>query len=249
MTKLTESQLTLKKKFTVTSADTDMFGRLKLSKLIDFFIQSAISSSDKLGFGLKFLKKEQLFWVLNKITITIEKQLNWYDIAEVETWPKTLEGLLYIRDFIVRDKNQNIVARGTSGWLAVDAKTKRPKKIDGIITDVFYVLKHKNAVDKSPVKIPYRECEEINEIQTTFFDLDINQHVTTTRYIDWIMDTFSVDFHSNHSPKSLSVNFLSEIKPNEKIQLFKNTKDNNCFYFEGLNLISKKQAFRSRIIF
>lgn len=33
MTKLTESQLTLKKKFTVTSADTDMFGRLKSSEL------------------------------------------------------------------------------------------------------------------------------------------------------------------------------------------------------------------------
>ena len=114
MNKLTESQLTLKKKFTVTSADTDMFGRLKLGKLTDYLIQSAISSADKLGFGLKFLREEKLFWVLSRITITIEKQLKWYDVAEVETWPKTVEGLLYIRAFIVRDKNQEIVARGTS---------------------------------------------------------------------------------------------------------------------------------------
>jgi len=246
---LSESQLTLKKKFTVTSADTDMFGRIKLSKLTDFLIQSAISSADKLDFGLKFLKEEQLFWVLSRITITIEKQLKWYDVAEVETWPKTVNGLLYIRDFIIRDRKQNIVAKGTSGWLAVDAKTMRPKIIKGIITDIFYALKDKHAIEEPPLKLSYRDGGKGNEIQTTFFDLDINQHVTTTRYIDWIMDSFSLKFHSEHFPKKISVNFLSEIKPNEKLQLFKNKIDNTIFHFEGLNLKSKKQAYRSEIMF
>ena len=249
MNKLTENQLSLKKKFTVTSADTDMFGNIKLSKLIDFLIQSAISSADKLGFGLRFLKKEKLFWVLSRITIKIEKQLKWYDVVEIETWPKTVEGLLYIRDFIVRDKNQEIVATGTSGWLAVDAITIRPKIIKGIITEAFYALKHKHAVEESPVKLSFQEDGEMNEIQATFFDLDINQHVTTTRYIDWLMDTFSANFHSKHTPKNLSVNFLNEIKPNEKTQLFKNKTDDNKFHFEGLNLNTNKQTYRSQISF
>ena len=249
MNKLTESQLTLKKKFKVSSADTDMFGRLKLSKLTDYLIQSAISSADKLGFGLKFLREEQLFWVLSRITIHIEKQLRWYDEVEVETWPKTVEGLLYIRDFIVRDKNQNIVAKGTSGWLAVDEKTIRPKIINGFITDAFYALKDKHSIEELPLKLSYRENGEMNEIQTSYFDLDLNQHVTTTRYIDWIMDAFSVNFHSKNYPKSISVNFLKEIKPNEKIQLFKNSLDDSCFHFEGLNLKTKKQAYRSQITF
>ncbi len=249
MHKLSDSQLSLKKKFTVTSADTDMFGRLKLSKLCDFLIQSAISSADKLGFGLKFLREEKLFWVLSRITITIEKQMKWYDEVEVETWPKKVEGPLYIRDFIVRDKKQNIVAKGTSGWLAVDALTIRPKIINGIITDVFYALKDKHAIEELPVKIPYMENGEMNEIQTGYFDLDINRHVTTTRYIDWIMDFFSVEFHKKHYPKSLSVNFLKEIKSNEKIQLFKNSLDNKTYHFEGLNLNTHKQTYRSQIVF
>jgi len=98
--KTIEAKLTLRKKFIVTSADTDMFGRLKLSVLANYLIQSAISSADKLGFGLKYLRKEKLFWVLHRLTINIEKQLKWYDEIEVETWPKTVEGLLYIRDFV-----------------------------------------------------------------------------------------------------------------------------------------------------
>jgi acyl-ACP thioesterase len=244
-----KNRLSLTKYFTVTSADTDMFGRLKLSKLCDYLIQSAISSADNLGFGLKFLQKEQLFWVLSRLTVIIEKQLNWYDELETETWPKTIEGPLYIRDFIVRDKKQNIVSKGTSGWLAVDAKTVRPKIINGIITDVFYSLKDKHAVKELPEKIPFMENGEKTEIQTVYFDFDINKHVTTTRYIDWIMNQFTIDFHEKNYPKKLHINFLKEIKPNEKIQLLKNNLANNSFHFEAVNLNSMKQSFRSRLEF
>ena len=244
-----ENQLTLKKKFIVTSADTDMFGRLKLSVLANFLIQSAISSADKLGFGLKYLREEKLFWVLHRLTIKIEKQLKWYDEIEVETWPKTVEGLLYIRDFIVRDKKKNIVARGTSAWLAIDLIRKRPKIIGGIITDIFHSLKHKNAIEELPSKLSLMKDGETNEINTSFFDLDLNQHVTSTRYIDWIMDAFSVDFHSKNYPKSLSINYLIEVKPNEKIQISKNKINKQSFHFEGLNLTTGKQTYRSELIF
>ena len=244
-----DDELILRKKFIVTSADTDMFGRLKLSVLANFLIQSAISSADKLGFGLKYLREEKLFWVLHRLTINIEKQLKWYDEIEVETWPKKIEGLLYIRDFIVRDKNNDIVARGTSAWLAIDAIRKRPKIIDGIITDAFHSLKHKNAIEELPLKLSLIKDGEMNEIQTSFFDLDLNQHVTSTRYIDWIMDAFSVDFHSKNYPKFLSINYLMEIKPNEKIQVYKTKTDEHSFHFEGLNPTSVKQSFRSELIF
>ena len=245
----TEDQLTLKKKFTVTSADTDMFGRLKLSVLANYLIQSAISSADKLGFGFNDLKNEKLFWVLHRLTIKIEKQLNIFDELEVETWPKTVEGLLYIRDFIVRDKNKNIVAKATSAWLAIDLIKKRPKIIGGEVIDIFHSLKHKNAIDELPIKLSEMKNGEVNEIQTSFFDLDLNQHVTSTRYIDWIMDTFSVDFHSKNYVKNLSINYLLEVKPNEKIQLYKNTIDKHNFHLEALNLTSGKQTYRSKLGF
>ena len=249
MQKLTEFELTLKKEFIVTSAHTDMFGRLRLSGLVDFLVQSAIYSADKLGFGLKFLREEKLFWVLSRLTVNIKRQLNWYDVAIVETWPKTVEGLLYIRDFIVRDKQDRIVATGTSAWIAIDFVRLRPKKLTGIITEIFYSLKHKNAIEKIPEKLKFVENGEKNEIQTTFFDLDLNKHVTTTRYIDWMMNQFSVDFHKKNYPKKLSINFLKEIKPEAEIEIYKNELENNNYHFEGLNINSNTKSFRGEINF
>jgi acyl-ACP thioesterase len=249
MQNLTESELTLKKEFVVTSAHTDMFGRLRLSGLVDFLVQSAIYSADKLGFGLKFLREEKLFWVLNRLTVNIKRQLNWYDVAIVETWPKTVEGLLYIRDFIVRDKQNRIVATGTSAWIAIDLIRLRPKKITGIITEIFYSLKHKNAIEEIPEKLNYVENGEKNKIQTTFFDLDLNKHVTTTRYIDWMMDQFTIDFHKTNYPKKLSINFLKETKPKEKIEIFKNELVDNAYHFEGMNISSEIKSFRGEVCF
>jgi len=249
MNNLNEENLTLKKKFVVTSADTDMFGRLRLSGLANFLIQSAISSADKLGFGLKYLREEKLFWVLNRLTINIEKQLKWYDELEVETWPKTIEGLLYIRDFIIRDKNKNIVAKASSAWLAIDMIRIRPKVIKGIISDVFYSLKDKKALEELPTKLLFVRNGDKHEIQTTFFDLDLNKHVTSSRYIDWCMDNFSLDFHKNNYPKKVSINYLKETKPSDKINLFENEITENIFHFEGYNATSEKQAFRCEIEF
>ena len=61
MKDLTEKSLTLNTNFSVTSADTDMFSRLRLGGLINFLIQSAIQSADDLGFGFGDISNQKLF--------------------------------------------------------------------------------------------------------------------------------------------------------------------------------------------
>ncbi len=245
----TEKGLTLFLPYHVTSADTDMNACLRLGSLVNLLIQSAISSADNLGFGLKFLREQKLFWVLSRLTVEIDKPLAWYSAGEVETWPKDLDKILYLRDFIVRNDAQQIVAKATSGWLAVDMETKRPKTFDPTHAHIFNQLRDKQALSTSPEKLlPVKEGD-IFEIKTGFFDIDLNGHVTATRYIDWMMDTFSIGFHQKNYPKKVSINFLHETKPYETIQLVRFTNNEKSFAFEGVNKTSGSFAFRGVIEF
>ena len=45
---------------------------------------------------------------------------------------------------MVRDNAGEIVAKATSGWLAIDLKTKRPKRIEGLDGELFMLLKNKH---------------------------------------------------------------------------------------------------------
>lgn len=249
MKEFTENDLTLNSTFKITSADTDMYMRLKLGGMINLLIQSAINSAESLGFGFKNLKEQKLFWVLSRLTVEIYQPLTWNQEVEVETWPKSVEGLLYMRDYIIRDKEQNIIARATSGWLAIDTTTKKPKIIDGIQAEMFVQLKHKHGLSESPVKLPGTAEGDSFEVQSGYFDFDLNNHVTSTRYVDWMMDTFTFDFHKSHYPKKLSVNFMKETLPGDLLNIIRGSQSELQYSFEGTNHAFKTVAFRGKIDF
>jgi medium-chain acyl-[acyl-carrier-protein] hydrolase len=249
MNEFTENKLTSFSNFQVTSADTDMQARIRLGSLVNFLIQSAIDSADSLGFGFGGIRQQNLFWVLSRLTLDIFRPLKWYEKVEVETWPKNIEKILYLRDFLLRDENRNIIARATSGWLAVDIETKRLKKIDGIHSEFFIRLKDKHAIPETPGKLVPLLGGENYEISSGYYDIDMNKHVTTTRYVDWMMDTLPLDFHLEHYPRKLTLNFMKETMPGEKIRLVRQRTGELDFLFEGLNMNNNSNAFRGCIEF
>jgi len=249
MKELSENDLTLFSGFKITSADTDMFMRVRLGGLVNLLIQSAINSAESLGFGFKGLRKQQLYWVLSRMTVEIYQPLMWNHEVEVETWPKTIEGLLYLRDYIVRDKHQNIIARATSGWLAIDAETKKPKLLDGLEAEMFIYLSTKHALRELPEKLISTTEGTAFQVQSGYYDFDLNMHVTSTRYIDWMMDTFHVDFHKKHYPKRLSVNFMKETLPGDSLSIIRDSENGSQYRFEGTNHSHKTVAFRGKIDF
>jgi len=249
MKPLTEKDLTLFSNFTITSADTDMFGRIRIGALVNLLIQSAIQSAEVLGFGFDGLKVQQLFWVLSRLSIEITRPLTWNEKVVVETWPKTLEGLLYIRDFVVSDSSGQVVARATSGWLAIDAETKKPKIIEGLQADMFVFLKQKHALATAPEKLPATQEGDHFELRTSFFDIDLNKHVTSTRYIDWMMDTFDAQFHRSHYAKQLSINFMKETMLGDNILIVRESPNESHYNFEGTNSLQKSIAFRGKLVF
>ncbi len=249
MKELTENSLTIFSDFRITSADTDMFMRIRLGGLVNLLIQSAINSAESLGFGFKNLKEQRLYWVLSRMTVEIYKPLMWNQEAVVETWPKSVEGLLYTRDYIIRDKQQNIVARATSGWLAIDLETKKPKIFDGIQGEMFVHLKDKHGLNEAPEKLSATVEGEAFEVKSNYFDFDLNRHVTSTRYVDWMMDTIPVEFHKRNYPKRLSVNFMKETLPGDSITIIRSLHDGFQYTLEGTNHAHKTVAFRGKIDF
>jgi acyl-ACP thioesterase len=241
--------LVLTAAFSVTSADTDMYTRLRPGALVNFLIQASIRSADDLGYGLKGLRKHQLFWVLSRMTIEIYRPLKWYEDLEVETWAKDVEKLIYLRDYIVRDGTKEVVARGTSGWLAIDLTTKRPKKLVGVDAEIFERLRDRHGLDYPPERIAALQSGNRFDIHPSYFDFDLNKHVTATRYVDWMMDTFSFKFHQDHYPTRLIVNYMRETPPGEQVQLYKQQNGEKEYYFEGKHAGSGKGSFRGRVVF
>jgi acyl-ACP thioesterase len=241
-------ELILRTESLVTSADADMEGRMKPGALVNLLIQSAIQSAEHLGFGFEMLKEQNLYWVLTRLHLEILRPLRWNEKAITKTWPKGIEGLLYLRDFLVKDGSDEIVARATSGWLAVDRTRKRPGKVVTQEPEKFYLLSTKHAVEALPGKLDGFQDGISRDLLPAYSDFDINRHVTTVRYIDWMMDCFPESFHARNYPVDIRVNFMKEILPGETIVLKYIIKDNSS-HFEGTKKESGLTAYRGFIEF
>jgi len=249
MEALKKEDLVLICPFQVTSADTDREARLRPGALVNFLIQSAIRSADALGFGFKGLQKENLFWVLSRMTIEISRPLMWYEHIHVETWPKNVEGILYLRDFVVKDKQEAPVARATSAWLAVDKESKRPKIFNGLEAQKLTILRDLHALGYSPLKLAPVEAQHDAEVTVTYFDIDLNRHVTSSRYVDWMVDRIPEKFLANHYPSRLSVNYLKETGLGENVLIRHSEEPPAQFRFEGLQKSKNVVAFRGELEF
>jgi len=235
-------------KLSVTSADVVMHSRLRLGSLVNMLIQAAILNADNLGFGHQKMLSHNYFWVLNRLTLKIGKTLRWYDEIEVSTWPKGIKKLFYLRDFEVKT-GQNIVVKGTSSWLAIDPVSKRPGRVEYLETEYFDLLKKKHGLAEFPNKVDAVKDGEVFKLTPQYYDFDMNKHVTSSRYIDWMMDTLSMEFHKDHYPKSLSINYLKESLPGESLRILRESSTDSLYYFEGLNPDNNNPIFRGEIGF
>jgi len=243
-----DKDLVFRLPYHLTSCDTDMNSRLRLGYLVNLFVQSAMSANASIGFGFDEIRKQNLFWLFSRLTVELYKPHLWRESGAVHTWLKKQEKFIYIRDFLVVDENNQAVAKATSNWVPVYLEAKRPKMVEGL--DGSFFINDKEALGYSPEKLfPLKDPSETLERKALFFDMDLNKHVSSYRYTDWIMDLFSTDFHGKYYPKKFSINFLNESNAGEIIQLGKNSISEKSFVFEALNKTTSTNTFRAAIEF
>jgi medium-chain acyl-[acyl-carrier-protein] hydrolase len=236
----------LEESFQVTSADTDFSKTLKPSSLINMLIQIAWHHAEKLGFGMEFLHSNGLVWMLSRMHVIIYSQPLWNEMLQLKSWPKGIRRLFYLRDFEVSDALNRPVAKATSEWLIIDLHARRPKLYHPEY-NIFQENKDRHAIQS---EVPNLKSStggsHVFKNRVVYSDIDLNNHLTTTRYIDWMMDTFELQCLSDSKCCEVVINFIKEVPYGTEVvirrfeqeksdqYLFEfQTSDNTHTYFRG----------------
>jgi len=80
-----------------------------------------------------------------------------------------------------------------------------------------------------------------------YTDLDINQHVNNTKYIELVLDSFSPEYHKSHNLQSLTISFNSESFYDDELEIrsSSNTPSDNKIFVDGINIKTSKQVFQA----
>jgi acyl-ACP thioesterase len=229
--------------------DVDANNRLRVSRIFDYFQDAASNDAERLGFGYNDFVPKNLFWVLSWVKIEINDYPKFMDKVKIQTWGKKQHKLYSIRDFLMLNNKDEIIARGTSAWLLLDSKSLRPK----ILTQLYPELKlldTKNALPDLPQKINSEtEMEKVYSKKIGYSDIDLNNHTNNAKYVELMFDCFDQYFHKKHWVKSIIVSFNAQTKFDDEIELCKETVNPNLpsHHIEAKDKITGNSVFQALI--
>ncbi len=206
-----------RKSYTVTDHAVDRFDRLRPSMLLFYAQDAATSHCLELGLDWESMAAKGLFWAVTRTRVEINRLPAKGETVTVETWPMKTTRVAYPRAMAMYDLQGNLLLRTVSLWVLMDLEKRAmvlPGKsgitVDG--TDLGTELKTPSGL----VPVP---PEKTDRRRVVFSDLDINGHLNNARYLDWVSDLNSSEFHRDRQLRAMTVCYLAEAREGQTLDL------------------------------
>jgi len=200
---------------TIETADVDRFGRLKPAMLLHYIQEVSGIHGSAIGVGHRALAERNLFWAVLRTRVQITRLPKVNETIRLETWPMPVTRASFPRSVIAYDGAGTEIFRAISLWVLMDQTTR------------LMVLPAKSGLDfeglltgselATPASLPPRILDKASRRTVCFSDLDRNGHMNNARYFEWIYDLLPSSFHENHTPREMTICYLSEALEGETL--------------------------------
>lgn len=235
----------------VATKDCTHHRTIKLTSLLDCLQDAAWKNAMHLGFSTLDLLKNDITWVMNRMKIQFNRYPSDNEEFTIETWPSGMNKYYTTRDFKVWDSKQGLLAKATSNWLIMDIKERKLISIPDDIKGANFIVDRGN-VEAASGKFKYdlKKTTLEKQINVSWFDLDINDHVNNTKFYQWVLDSLDRDFLDNHQLKEIDIVFKHEGKYGDQFTSKSYFESNEGVYYHtlinkdtGLEHVSAKTCF------
>ncbi len=210
-------QFIYRKQFDIEHSHVDRFGRTTPTALTYFIQEVAGEHSQLLQADDYFLQDKNLFWAISRTRLEVSRLPHLGETVTLETWPMPTTRVAYPRAVVGYDSEGFQIFRAVSLWVLMD-RTERtmvlPGKsgvtVEGVIMGCEPEVPH--AIGVLPME---------QEVRRTvgYSLLDKNGHMNNTRYMDWLDDLLSSEFHREHTVREFTVCYMNEALEGDEIVL------------------------------
>ncbi|MDR2479864.1 MAG: acyl-ACP thioesterase [Treponema sp.] len=233
----------------------DRSNRLTLDAVFRFFQEAAISHAENLGVGRDAMAKTNQVWILSRMSVLVERRPRYGEIITVRSWPRGGEKLFALRDYDIRDANDNAAVRARSGWLIIDIEKRRPLRPQQVM-DALPLNGGLDALPSGAAALVERtNLLKTGECPARYTSVDYNGHVNNVRYIQWIQDSMDMELLEKADKMRMDINYLNEILPGEVTGIWSAPAESGtdgppplcAMAFEGRKEESGQAAFRAEL--
>ena len=207
----------LEQTYFLRAADTDVNGEWRASSILMVMQEAGGAQSEGYGLGMAALREQNLAWVVSRTRMHMGGLPTIGQTVTVRTWPKPPHHAFFPRYFQFFVDGE-AVGSAVSLYVQLDLTTRRMvKPWLGNNVELECALESPMPM---PGNIPTSEvAEQASQRVVCYSDLDVNEHVNNTRYLDWFCDCFTMEHHHAWALQDVLIHYNREIRAQEQVEL------------------------------
>jgi acyl-ACP thioesterase len=159
-----------------------------------------------------------LMWVIIRHRVQISRVPVKGERIRVETWPMPTTRVAYPRSVVAYDMEGRELFRSITLWVLMDRDTRAmvlPGKSGIMVPGILRGNELPSPNSLAPVV-----CSASVSRRVCFTDLDVNNHMNNTRYLEWAMDLLPSGFHGSHVLQDATMCYLGEAREGDVLHIF-----------------------------
>lgn len=199
-----------KEVYPVRSFDVDARGHLTVAAVCNYLQDAAGCHAHALGVSIDQLHQSHLTWVLIRMRVELDRDLEWQDRLQIHTWPSDQDRLISQRDFLLFDGVGRTSGRCVTQWVVMDMQRWRPQRLTALPKPLPKPDRPR-AMENMPARIDAVEGVKPElSFRVGDRDLDRNGHVNNVRYIEWALEALPASVRNTCGLRTLDINFTGE---------------------------------------
>lgn len=197
----------------------DFTGYASMCTLANIVLHCAGENAKINGFGIDDLIKNGNTWVLSRLAIDMTRFPVLGENIVIHTWIEENYDFMSDRKIVFYDEANTIIGTASTIWAVLNIETRKPmplSEINGIDT---IALGERGFDIDIAARIRCADSTEVETRTVRYSDLDINNHVTSVKYIEWTYDAIGVEILKDRQFLSLVVNYQNEVLYGEKVSI------------------------------
>jgi len=182
----------------------------RLLAVLEEMMETAGRHAEILGVGVRDLHAKGLTWVLARLHVKISAVPAAGQTVHIATWPSGRHRLFAVREFQLCDRAGSEILRASSAWAMMNMETRRPARLDPHLPVFTRHPARMIADDFAPLPPPYPQAGRHSYLAEAG-DIDLNDHVNNTVYLDWALRS-APESAGSWRPLSLEAAFLGEAR-------------------------------------
>lgn len=247
----TSIQSVYEEEYPVFSFLLDPLKRLSIPAAFGILGDAAGRDARRRGWGYDVLISRNQAWVLIRAMMQVSRQPVWGERIILRTWPKSIEGVVAFRDFQILDMTRNVLMAGSTAWTLMSLDNRKPVRLIGKEYELGELSAY-HAINQKPEKIAWPSTLlAVHKTTAKFGQLDMNNHVNNSRYIEWVMNELPIEVLMEKRITEVEVNFISEVKHLDELQVLIPETFGKSDIYQGFikNRKDDRQTFAARFTF